>query len=379
MTHISELRIAKFRALHDLILPGLRRINLLVGDNDSGKTSVLEALELYCNPLELDSWLVVAARREGRYVRFRNLESLRWLFPQISEASSELYSGQLSISAQGDIPVHEMSATYAEFFSLNEPLEHETSFIHESFTQDVEGSRRIGATLDVQATVQEIQSSLFDSALGTEKTAHFEIWQGERAPYLRSKSPLFPVEVITSSSHLIEMNSIRYLSRSALYGTDLPEEKLLQVLQLVDEDIVGLDIFAPLGVTPDLYIERKRVGFAPVNTFGDGVRRVMAMVPALSEAAGGLLLIDEIETSIHTSALKDVFKWLVEACELADIQIFATTHSLEAVDALLSATEEAAGNLNLYRLERTPERTKAIALDQAALTILREELGQEVR
>lgn len=63
-----------------------------------------------------------------------------------------------------------------------------------------------------------------------------------------------------------------------------------------------------------------------------------------------------------------------------DIQLFATTHSLEAVDALLQVTEvESEQNLVLYRLEPKESKTKVIRHDWNRLRRLREDLGQEVR
>ena len=55
------------------------------------------------------------------------------------------------------------------------------------------------------------------------------------------------------------------------------------------------------------------------------------------KAKDGVLLIDEIETAIHFSALGKVYKWLVESCERLNVQLIATTHSLEALDAILTA------------------------------------------
>ena len=43
---ITNLEIRNFRGLKDVKLKELRRVNLLVGGNDTGKTTVLEALLL---------------------------------------------------------------------------------------------------------------------------------------------------------------------------------------------------------------------------------------------------------------------------------------------------------------------------------------------
>ena len=47
---IEKLDVRHFRGLKDLSLKGLGRINVLLGDNNSGKTSLLEAIQFFRNP-----------------------------------------------------------------------------------------------------------------------------------------------------------------------------------------------------------------------------------------------------------------------------------------------------------------------------------------
>ena len=47
---IAELKIKNFRGFDSLELQGLQRVNLIVGDNNAGKTSLLEALCLVADP-----------------------------------------------------------------------------------------------------------------------------------------------------------------------------------------------------------------------------------------------------------------------------------------------------------------------------------------
>jgi AAA15 family ATPase/GTPase len=115
-----------------------------------------------------------------------------------------------------------------------------------------------------------------------------------------------------------------------------------------------------------------------VSTFGDGVRRLLHIALKLASVRGGILLIDELESTIHTEALQNSFSWLVKWCKEMDVQLFATTHSLEAVDALLEVTEYES-DLVLYRLEPKEIQTRVVRHDWDRLKRLREELGQEVR
>ncbi|WP_293161763.1 ATP/GTP-binding protein [Okeania sp. SIO2C9] len=129
----------------------------------------------------------------------------------------------------------------------------------------------------------------------------------------------------------------------------------------------------------------------PLSAFGDGVRRLLFMALTIAKLKDGILLIDELETAIHTEALLPSFSWLVKWCRKmnvqlfatthsleTNVQLFATTHSLETVDAILAASESE-NDLVLYRLEQQNTQTQAVRLDQERLGRLREELGQEVR
>ena len=90
------------------------------------------------------------------------------------------------------------------------------------------------------------------------------------------------------------------------------------------------------------------------------------------------MLIDELETAIHTKALEKTFNWLVNACISNNVQLFATTHSLEALDAILEVSREHT-NLVVYRLQQEGEQTTATKFDKEMTLRLREELGMELR
>ena len=61
-----------------------------------------------------------------------------------------------------------------------------------------------------------------------------------------------------------------------------------------------------------------------------------------------------------------------------NVQIFATTHSLESIDSLLFVNHESL-DLVLYRLEPKENQTKVVRHDWSRLKRLRENLGMEVR
>ena len=109
------------------------------------------------------------------------------------------------------------------------------------------------------------------------------------------------------------------------------------------------------------------------------MRRILLMALGVTRARGGVLLIDEIETAIHVSAVGHVFRWIVQACAANDVQLFATTHSLEASDAILAADTTPEEDIVGYRLESTASRVLAHRYGEALLKQIRAELGADVR
>ena len=113
MKHLDNLTIHRFRGLRDLNLQELGQINILVGGNNSGKTSVLEAISTYCRPLDIGEWLKTAQRREIKASPTLPLNAFKWLFPQKNEVPKPiLYVGETYISGNGSFQVIESRAIY---------------------------------------------------------------------------------------------------------------------------------------------------------------------------------------------------------------------------------------------------------------------------
>jgi hypothetical protein len=128
-----------------------------------------------------------------------------------------------------------------------------------------------------------------------------------------------------------------------------------------------------------IYLRHERSGRTPLSAFGDGVRRMLLMALTAVSARGGDLLIDEIETAIHVSVLGRVFTWLVGACRTYDVQLFATTHSLEALDAILAAEKDHLDAIVGYRFPSPEHAASPRRYEGDQLSRLRFERGLDVR
>lgn len=109
--NLDNLKIHAFRGLRDLELEGLGGVNLFVGPNNSGKTSVLEAIAAFSRPLDPQVWVDAVRRREFRLTGSTLVEGLRWLFPQPENLPPEAaFDSATFIEGSGGFAVRESRA-----------------------------------------------------------------------------------------------------------------------------------------------------------------------------------------------------------------------------------------------------------------------------
>jgi AAA15 family ATPase/GTPase len=382
MRNLETVTIHQFRGLRDLELKDLGRINLLVGLNNSGKTSVLEALSVYCHPLDIKVWLSTANQREqdiGVY-RIRLLDAIKWLFTHNSASIVEPDKPIILISSTGLFSVKKLIASYEEMEQIS--LSEESNIRNISNEEEIENEDTPRVKKGIKLKIEVFADDGYQLSLFGEPPAcitDFLLWEDERFYRLPGKrEPSLKTSVVTPSSHRSEVGQFRLLSEATFQNF---KADVIQLLQQMDNNISDIEILLPpesISSRFNIYIQHKKLGLAPVSTFGDGIRRLLHIALKLASVKGGILLIDELESTIHTEALQSSFQWLVKWCTEMDVQLFATTHSLEAVDALLEVTESDS-DLVLYRLEPKEGKTKVVRHDGHRLRRLREELGQEVR
>jgi hypothetical protein len=134
---------------------------------------------------------------------------------------------------------------------------------------------------------------------------------------------------LASSKTLAEYYNKCYLAGHA--------EQVKQALQVIDPSIV--EVIGKLAI----YLSRKDKKPMPLVLFGDSLNRVAELVLAVLNCSAGIVLIDEIEQSVHHVKHKELWQWLFDMTANLNVQLFATTHSLEMLKAFLEvslATEE---------------------------------------
>ncbi|MFZ2724702.1 MAG: AAA family ATPase [Methylococcaceae bacterium] len=374
MTELSftQIEIDGFRGLRLLNLEDLGRINILVGRNNSGKTSVLEALSILCQPQNPDEWLSMVSRRDFGGFDETIVQSLRWCFTQeIISDYETLIEAKCKFKCNGNFPLRELEIEYNEFIGEPSPEEIRRSFIKDK-TMDSRIMR--GADLTFISSLLNNQLNLF---LDNKKITTLRIWEDLPIRRRYSKNIGVNSKTLTPYSYQLNRNQLQLQSK---YLFD-KSSNVLELLKDFDVDIQGIDIASFSGGLAAIYIKHRKLGIAPLSVFGDATRRaVLLATTLLSLEEGGILLIDEIEVGIHVSALTAVFQWLVKAARELKIQLFITTHSLEALDAIISNYSlQNADDIVAFHLSQAPEKTQCKRFSSDLLHRLRFERGLDVR
>lgn len=207
----QNLTIHQFRGLQNLRLQNLGTINLLVGVNNSGKTSVLEAISTYCSPFNPVKLIDIAWSREIKSSRKSKLESLKWLFPQKNENLENRYRGEIHISSDGKYPISDLRIEYDEFDAIVSTSPSDFEPANEQFENDIDR----GADLEFIARLgRDEVTRQINTIINS-----YEIYEAGISKSRRSQDiPSLAIKTITPYSHRVEQLQVEVLSRITFQG-----------------------------------------------------------------------------------------------------------------------------------------------------------------
>ncbi|MFN7257102.1 MAG: AAA family ATPase, partial [Microcystis sp.] len=146
------------------------------------------------------------------------------------------------------------------------------------------------------------------------------------------------------------------------------EEEVLKALQILDPSIKKIESFF-LG-KPNLYLKRKETKRLPISLFGEAINRLIEIIITLLLNPQKIIFIDEIENGLHYTAYPDIWKTLFRLAIELDSQIFATTHSLEMIQAFADVGLEYYPEQGAYfELARSPRTDKIIGIKRQLSTL----------
>ncbi|WP_330203367.1 ATP-binding protein [Cyanobacterium sp. Dongsha4] len=376
---LEDLTISGFRGFREINLSDMGNINIIVGNNNSGKTSILEAIALFCNPLDPVRWFEISKRSfySARALRYRpDLESIQWIFQKQETSSNQEESYQkLIIKANGNTSIKELNAKIEKISGIKVSEVQDNEIENDSEDAEIEENiADIDGDIESQGLELNIQTKYLEEdnlIKNQEIKEKFQFWENERFISKKRKQEFINTNIVSPAYS----NSVSIVLSRLILEDQKNKDEVLNLIRLFDEQIIDIMILTPKHFG-NLYIKHEKLGLPPLDIFGDGIKKTITMALALQSAKNGILLIDEIETSIHVSALNKIFSWLVKSCLQQNIQLIVTTHSIEAVDAMISC-DNSVDNIVAFQLNNTDNSVKRFSGD--LLTRLRLNRGLDIR
>lgn len=313
---IQQVTIDGFRGFHGFSCDELSPITVIGGRNNSGKSSLLEALSLVFD--------FSTAAGLDRLNGFRGVRS-----KSLSDFSSFFANGDMSRAVR-------IECMFTDGYRRSVEVSHKLSPTALTLSEP-------GAPMpvsDLKSSVESLEriEVKFSVRRGTESIAEFEdsayvVAQGATdVSFTRvDKAPPSVGEYVAAACRSMEDERLEQLYLANQF--DLIKE----TVRKIDSRIVDL---APV----DHRLMARVVGvdkMLPLRVMGDGmVKTVACLAMILSVSNGGVCAFDEIENGLHYSAMQSVWHTLVEVARARGVQLVVTTHSLEFLQAISRVVEK---------------------------------------
>ncbi len=365
---LDSLLIENFRAFKRLEVEKLGRVNLIVGKNNVGKTALLEALWLYAaQGAEHVLAELVRRRDEVAFVsaQQRPEQELDW-----REALSNLHHGRPAFTA---LPQFSPLRNERLLFSVGSASN--WGNVMQFTVLDVDARSSYGRKLGLRARyVDSIEErwDVDDSSSQLSDTLQEALGKSPR------ENQMLPYYFIPSSGLSLAELGFAWKKVVLAGRKDVAREALRRIDASVrDVDFVsvsngigsGSDGDAQPGFIPICQREGEPTP-VPLRSMGEGMDRLLGLSLALVMADGGLLMVDEIESGLHYSVQPDMWRLVLETAERLNVQVFATTHSLDCIRAFQAVAEEHPEEgvlISLRRKRDTPDEIVAVTLDEGEL------------
>ena len=334
---LHSLEIRNYRNLRHLAIEKLGRVNLLVGKNNTGKTSVLEAISIYCQEANLQ-WIVQLLTERGEFYPITrtvigytegNVNFFKGLFN--NRVASYDPSNRVTIGALNSEDIISIRfVKYGHQTNVNEEGGRITrNIIYEDESEDDTPETRLGLQV-LSRYGQQIINLERDI---TDRPTRLEFESVDKVQFVRT-------------GHIIREDNPRLWDRITL--TDR-QENVEDALRIIDKSIDKLAFintqdrksssrFVSRANDERVAVVKTNLAITPVSlrSMGDGINRILTIILAMVNCEDGYLLIDEFENGLHYSVQEKLWEIIFYLADRLNIQVFATTHSSDTIQSFTS-------------------------------------------
>ncbi len=319
--HFDSITIAQYKLFKDFKIDKLNRINIFAGFNNSGKSSLLEAVYFLTKQNDIVSFLEI--------IKLRNkLKSLNptWV--------NKVFDKNEIIDIKGVFNEVNTSIYFNKF---------EASSIDKK--DDYIASYSLKSTINDQ-TLDNIIHTFGYETLRREN---------EKVVHLCSS--------ILKSPYFYNFDEIKETySKNTIYKSDEGKTAIRLVVEFLKNEIDST--IEDVRLTDIEDVERFIVDSTQfsdknleITNYGEGLQRIFEIALSFAFARNGVVCIDEFETAIHYSLLVKFTKFIQQLADRFNVQVFLTSHSKECIDAFVN-NEYRNDEISAYYLENVDSTIK---------------------
>ncbi len=316
----KKLQILNFRGIKNLEMNNISNFNLIVGSNNSGKSTILESLFLLTGfsnsslPLKLNSFRgldIIGVI--GWKSFFRNLDSNNLI--KINANLKDKSKRELSIKP------HMIST---ENISANAPT--------------------LSSTTSLEINGLEFSGKISNGKINKFKSVTYLDTENPQKK-ITNKFPLNYNEI--KKGVWISTKTINNDLKRKFDQIQISKRKstLIPIFQKIEPRLK--DIF--LG-EDGIYIDLNLDSLVPLQLMGDGLIKILAIILAIIDVENGIIFIDEIENGLYYKSQSILWEAIIKTAEEYNVQVFATTHSMENIKAFSNVLNSKKSG-SLYRIE----------------------------
>lgn len=353
---ITDFHVKNYKNLSNLDLSGLRRLNLFVGANNTGKSNLLEALFLYASNFSHEHLVEILRRRkenmeyfDGTKHFFRESEYLTAFAPFFPKRSVDKMMNNTFIELGTDEKGYLRYTLMAATFRLDKGITRLTRLTpYGNLTNNQKLSNNIGTVLvtlprENESTGITSQKSSFENIMHLTRISNSGIEiQSTNTDYLYKCQ-------LVNCKQLSTQKAENIWSRISL--TEM-EKVILKALKIIDERTKDFNFIRINSNTyqPTVVLEGEDYKM-PLSEMGDGMTHVLNIILALLDCANGILLLDEAESGLHYKTQSKLWEMIFDLANEYKVQVFATTHSNDCIKAFAESSIDHANDGLVVRLE----------------------------
>lgn len=362
---LSSLYIKNYRNLKELQLDTLGQINLISGKNNTGKSSLLEAISLYANKGSVESIIANLSDRKEYSANPKKTNGEDSQEENIKSLSSLFFDRNISFSIEDRIEIGRLDSNESvtlRFVYYKEKSEKDENdefislerIIVDNISLDDIGNLFLGI---------EIKAGVNTRLLPLKRNLK---------PDFRSSTNMTTPSPSCQYIHTNNVNrEINGLLFDAIALTD-KEQYVIDALKIIEPDTERI------AFVGNNWGERVAViklsgakDVVQLSSMGDGINRILTIILALVNSANGFLLIDEFENGLHYTVQEQLWTIIFKLAKDLNIQVFATTHSNDCITSLSRALSHVDNpDLGKYiRLDHVDGKIKQVVFSSEEITI----------